>query len=146
MYCSQCGKALPNEAAVCDGCGAVFNTAQFYTPPPPAYTNTAFGQPAQTMPPRLPFEPMTMMPQNLYAPLSVGQYIGMFLLLCIPMVNIILLLIWAFDGNSNINKKNFARAYLIISIIGFVFSVISLIIFGGMMFELFEEMGEGYYF
>lgn len=38
------------------------------------------------------------------------------LLLCIPIANIVLLFIWAFtdDRNINLNKKNFAKAHLII--------------------------------
>jgi hypothetical protein len=42
-----------------------------------------------------------------------------------------MLLIWAFGGNTNINQRNFARAYLIVTIgfgviFGIVFGVIVL--------------------
>lgn len=51
------------------------------------------------------------------APLSMGQFLGMMLLTCIPIVGFILLLVWAFSGSSNENKKNYARAALIMAII-----------------------------
>lgn len=58
------------------------------------------------------------------APLSMGQYLGMMLLTCIPLVGFILLLVWAFSGSSNENKKNFARAALILWIIAVVVGII----------------------
>jgi NADH:ubiquinone oxidoreductase subunit 3 (subunit A) len=48
-----------------------------------------------------------------YAPIGSLEFFGIFLLLLIPVVNIILLLVWAFGGCKKINKRNFARAYLV---------------------------------
>lgn len=53
--------------------------------------------------------------------LSVGGWILTFVLLAIPLVNIIMLFIWAFDATSA--RRNFARAQLIIYIILLVLSV-----------------------
>jgi hypothetical protein len=47
----------------------------------------------------------------------------MILLLAIPLVNIIMLFVWAF-GDNNVNKKNFGKAYLIWAIIGIALSII----------------------
>ena len=47
--------------------------------------------------------------------MSVGSWIVTFLLLAIPLVNIIMVFIWAFDRASE--RRNFARAYLIIAVI-----------------------------
>ncbi|MFU0831949.1 MAG: DUF4190 domain-containing protein [Oscillospiraceae bacterium] len=55
------------------------------------------------------------------SPLSVGNYLVMLLIGVIPIVNIVMLFVWGF-GNSNINKKNFARAQLIFLAIGIVFT------------------------
>jgi hypothetical protein len=44
--------------------------------------------------------------------MSIGNWIITFILLAIPLVNFIMLLIWAFDATSE--RRNFARAYLII--------------------------------
>lgn len=75
-------------------------------------------------------QPQQPMPQSAItydpdAPLSMGQFLGMMLLTCIPVVGLILLLVWAFSGSSNENKKNFARAELIMAII---FTVLWLIL------------------
>jgi heme/copper-type cytochrome/quinol oxidase subunit 4 len=61
---------------------------------------------------------------NNSAPITVGQWLITFLLMAIPIVNIILLFIWAFDSDTNPNKKNFAKAYLIIMAIGFVLAIL----------------------
>lgn len=69
-------------------------------------------------------------------PLSVGQYFGMLILLLIPIVNIIMIFVWAF-GNSNLNKRNFARAYLIIALILIVISIVLTIMFGSLLASLY---------
>ena len=56
-------------------------------------------------------------------PLSVGEFLLMLFLSGIPVVGFILLLVWAFGGAVNQNRKNFARATLILSIIGFVLAI-----------------------
>ena len=48
------------------------------------------------------------------SPLSVGQYIVMFILMAIPLVNLIMLFVWGFSSSENTNRKNFARASLIL--------------------------------
>jgi hypothetical protein len=57
------------------------------------------------------------------SPLTIGQYMVMFLLMAIPLVNIIMLFVWAF-GDNNMNKKNFGKAALIWGIICTVLSII----------------------
>lgn len=52
---------------------------------------------------------------------SLGTWIILLIILAIPIVNILALLILVF-GQDNINLKNFAKATLIIMIIGFFFS------------------------
>ena len=48
----------------------------------------------------------------------------MFILSAIPVVGFICLLVWAFGGSVNLNKKNYARAILIISLIAVALWVI----------------------
>lgn len=62
-------------------------------------------------------------------PLTVEQWLGTILLTAIPVVNIVLLLIWAFDGNTNINKRNYAKAQLIVVLIGIGLSILFFIAF-----------------
>lgn len=56
-------------------------------------------------------------------PLSVGEFLLMLFVSGIPVVGFILLLVWAFGGAVNQNRKNFARATLILSVIGFVLAI-----------------------
>lgn len=63
------------------------------------------------------------------SPLSVGQFILMFILLSIPIANIVLLFVWAFGGDVNINKRNYARAVLILMLIGISLTIVITIAF-----------------
>jgi hypothetical protein len=47
-------------------------------------------------------------------PVSVGEWIVTFILLAIPIVNIILLFVWGFGGSAHPSKKTYAQATLII--------------------------------
>jgi hypothetical protein len=50
---------------------------------------------------------------HIQTPVSVGEWMITILLMAIPIVNIIMLFIWAFSGNINISKANWAKATLI---------------------------------
>lgn len=81
-------------------------------------------------------------PQAEIAPvLSMGSWVGTLLLMLIPIVNIILLIVWAVSNTENPNRRNFARAYLIMFAIGIV---LWLIIFGaglGTASGILDRMG-----
>lgn len=80
-------------------------------------------------------------PQVQGAPiLSVGEYLKMFLLLCIPIVNVVLMLIWAFNNSENPNKRNYALASLLFFVIMMVVGFVLSILLGGMFFTMFSQM------
>ena len=54
--------------------------------------------------------------------LSMGDYLLMLILLAIPVVNIIACIIWIIGSNCNPNRKNFAKAWLILTVIGTILS------------------------
>lgn len=63
-----------------------------------------------------------------YKPTTVGNWMLTYLLLCIPLVNIVLLFVWAFGSNTPVSKANWAKASLIwaliaIAIYGVIFAV-----------------------
>jgi len=68
------------------------------------------------------------MPQQSYvdsdSTLTMGQWVLNLFLTYIPVVNIIMLLIWAFGSTTAPAKKNWARANLIWVVIGIVLSTI----------------------
>lgn len=75
--------------------------------------------------------PTQRMP-GLEAVVSVGEWLVTLLIASIPLVNIIMLLIWAFSGNTKLSKANWAKATLIwlLIIAAFYFFVVVLILGG----------------
>lgn len=73
--------------------------------------------------------------------LSVGQWLGTLFLLCIPVVGFILLFIWAFGSNTQIDKKRYAQAQLILAAIGLVLGIIFVVIFGAALVTMFSAIG-----
>lgn len=154
MFCENCGNKLLEGAKFCVDCGAKTEPVQ------PAYT-TAESAPARPVPPPPAYAPQVQTAssyQQAYAPqqppaysgqpgsepLRVGQYIGMLLLMCVPILSIILLFAWSFGGSVNLNKKNFARAMLILGAIGIILSIIFGAALTSIIGELLDGMG-GYY-
>ncbi|MUT68426.1 hypothetical protein [Paenibacillus sp. NEAU-GSW1] len=63
--------------------------------------------------------------------ISVKDWLITILLLAIPIVNIIMLFVWAFGGNTNPSKANYAKAALIWALIGIVIYVVLFVIILG---------------
>lgn len=146
MFCENCGNKLPDGAKFCGGCGGKIEPVQA-APAAVAEPAPASPTPVQTAPsyqqayaPQAP----AWSGQQGSAPLGVGQYIGMFLLMCVPILNFILLLVWSFGSSVNPNKKNFARASLILGIIGLVLSIVFGAALSSMIGGIFSSMS-GYY-
>ncbi|HEY8420800.1 MAG TPA: hypothetical protein VIL05_03560 [Thermoclostridium sp.] len=70
---------------------------------------------------------------------SVMQWFGTFLLMFIPVVNIILLFVWAFSNKINKNKKNWAIASLFIVAIVAVLLIILYFMLVSMFNRIFSE-------
>ena len=64
------------------------------------------------------------------APISVGDWVLTILILAIPIVNIIMLFVWAFSSDYSKSKSNFAKANLIWLLISIALAVIFFVIFG----------------
>ncbi len=66
-------------------------------------------------------------------PLTVLDFFLMSLLSFVPIIGFIFLLIWAFSGNTNINRKNYARAALIWILVSIGLVILLSIIGGGIL-------------
>jgi len=55
---------------------------------------------------------------------GVGGWLLTYLVMMIPIVNIVMIFVWAFGSKANKNKKNWAIASLIVAAIGIVLSII----------------------
>lgn len=67
--------------------------------------------------------------------ISVKGWLGTLLLLCIPVANIILLFVWAF-GTGNENRRNYARAGLILAGIVILLYIIIFVLFVGLAISM----------
>tara|TARA_B100001250_G_C19734960_1_gene760341 strand:- start:97 stop:318 length:222 start_codon:yes stop_codon:yes gene_type:complete len=59
---------------------------------------------------------------------SVGNWIVVFILMCIPLVNLIMLCVWAFGSGAPESQSNFAKAYLLLMVIGIVLIVLMMLL------------------
>lgn len=62
-----------------------------------------------------------------YKPLSPWAYFGYQILFAVPLIGFIMAIVYAFNKD-NINRRNFARAYLFILAIGIVMAILMLIL------------------
>lgn len=62
--------------------------------------------------------------QNQQIP-SVGEWVITFIIMAIPLVNLIMLCVWAFGSNTAPAKANFAKAALIMMVVGIVLTILS---------------------
>ena len=56
--------------------------------------------------------------------ISISDWIITFILLGIPIVNIVMLFVWSFGETTHPSKRNFAKAYLVIIAVLIVLAVI----------------------
>jgi len=55
-----------------------------------------------------------------YEPISVGNWLLTFIVTAIPLLNVIVILYWALSSNTHPSKQNYARAMILLFIIGVV--------------------------
>lgn len=115
--------------------------------PQPAPQPVPVRQAPQAVPQQIPAQPM----QNQYyqqpvapqkpekvAPLKTWKFIGMFIITGIPLIGFIMILVWSFSSAFNKNTKSFARAILILWIIGLILSIVVAIINWAAIQSLYE--------
>ena len=150
MICKNCSAQIPDGSKFCTVCGHKIVVEPFVAPKPQ--------QPPQTEPTQVPpqasytqIPPQVQQghvpPYNLNgtqqqtvskktaldAPLTVLDFFLMSLLSFVPIIGFIFLLIWAFSGNANINRKNYARAALIWILVSIGLVILLSIIGGGIL-------------
>lgn len=76
-----------------------------------------------------------------YEPITAWGYIGIMLLMCIPVIGFILTIIWACGGCRKVNKKSLARATLIMMAVGLVISLILGFVFKAIFNKAMEASG-----
>ena len=74
-------------------------------------------------------------------PMSVKDWLITLLLMAIPVVGIVMLFIYAFGNGENINKKNWAKAQLIMIAIIIGLFVVGAIVFGSIFAAAMASRG-----
>lgn len=156
MFCPKCGCNMDNEAKFCRECGSSLSQDKTVKAPSaePAddeqqSTQYAEVQADNRVQSTQPVEQKVQYTQTSYEqplskaaaldkPLSVWQYLGIFLVSIIPIVGIVFTFIWAFGSSVNTNKKNYCRAVLIMALIGIVLSIVLSMVFGALIRTLFD--------
>ena len=124
-FCDNCGKPVYPLDTVCSNCGtAIKQTAQpVYTPTTTSY-HTADVEPPQGSP---------------FAVISSWGFVGSLLLMAIPIAGFIIAIVWAAGSTTNINRRNLARANLILMGIAiglYIVIIIAVIALGSSAFLL----------
>ena len=70
---------------------------------------------------------------------TTSEWILTNLIMLIPIINIIMLFVWSFGNNTNLNKANWAKASLIVWTIGFIFYFIIIMISITFILSLFTN-------
>jgi len=73
-------------------------------------------------------------------PMSTKDWFITLLITYLPLVGLIMLLVWAFDSSTNLNKKNFAKASLIWILVWIVLAIIFFALFATMMMGVVGSM------
>ena len=154
MFCGKCGAPVDDGAVVCAACGeAVVSAAEPVnstplaesapvTEPTPVQAQPAPQQPVYQQPVyqqpvyQQPVYQQPVIPEGYSETVSIGEWIGSMFLMMIPVVNFILMLVWAFGGCKK-SKSNFFKANLILVLIGVVIGVLIGVFFGAALFEEF---------
>jgi len=72
-------------------------------------------------------------------PLTVGDWLITLIVLSIPLIGLIFLVYWALSSSSNINRKNFCIAYIVIALI--ITALVIALIFMGALAGLLGDYG-----
>ena len=109
-------------------------------------------QPQQPQPQYQPPQPQYQPPvyqQPVYDPtrevMSVGSYVLMFILLSIPVVNVICWIVWLVSPDTNKNKKNYVIANIIIYAISVGVLILAVIVMAALGISLAEIGGAALY-
>lgn len=135
MFCENCGKQIPDDAVFCTNCGAkqtAKTSSVQMTPPVNQTAAPKVERPVSYQQTTKSYEATDL--------ISMGQYLIMFLITAIPIAGIVMLFIWAFGSETGPNKKNFARAYLIMMAIAIGLSILMSIVMGAIMASMMSTL------
>lgn len=75
--------------------------------------------------------------------MSVKDWVITLIITAIPMVGIVMLFVWAFGSDTNLNKRNWSKAALIIAAIVAVLYFVIFVVFMSLIFSGGSEISQG---
>ncbi len=87
-----------------------------------------------------PIEEANYAPVNSREPLSVFSFVGIIILMMIPILNIIMIIRWSFSKSVNINKRRFGIASIIVFALALILAVALGILFPGLYRPVFDML------
>lgn len=115
------GYAHDNASSSATGNDGSYGAGNFSSPPPPPRQRGDYGSSQER------------------EPVSVGDFFGSTLLSCIPVVNLIVLIVWAVSAKKH-SKRNWARSQLICLAIGVVVGFILIALLASLFVTLLEYL------
>ena len=126
MFCTKCGTQNDDNNQFCVNCSEKLGSQ----------ASPVQQTPVQQTPP-------VCAAANEDEHVSVGQWIGYFLLNFIPCVGPIIYLVmlfkWGFGDTPKKSLKSFAKAQLILMLISVILSIVVMVIFGSVLFGLIRD-------
>ena len=138
----QCGHENPDSAFHCENCGEQLGVerkeyAPYQNNP---YQNTQYNQSA-------PYNQQPYQPQLAYTqaekPVSIGAWVGLLILFCIPVVNVVALIV-TLCAAENKTLKNYVIANFILAAIMIALFILLVVVVGVSVAE-FADAFAGYY-
>lgn len=134
-FCTKCGNTIPDGVLFCTQCGQkATDTAGSSTtkqtvkaPPPVNQPGNGFTPPPDTI--------------GRYSVARTSWFFWTMLLYSIPVVGWVFAIVAAFNSSNSLNKRNFARAYLIWLIVGIILSAILILL----VWALFSMLAPYFY-
>jgi uncharacterized membrane protein YqjE len=71
--------------------------------------------------------------------MSVTDWVITVIIQAIPLVGLIMLFVWAFSGNDNPNRQNYAKAVLLVLAVILVLGFVISLLFSGILLAMLSE-------
>lgn len=136
MYCKRCGSYLDERASQCPVCGeAIYREDDRHTNAQAQLINDS-AQPEWQQIQRDNSEPL-----QTERPVKVTEWMLTIIISGIPVINIIMMFVWAFGSRVPTSKRNWARAILIFGAITVTLYIVAFILFIAVASQSYSTAG-----